>query len=316
MAKLIKSYQEPGGDAMSAQSVTAEPLSTEEISVRHSPASPNVGVVVEDIDVAKMTDAQALEVRGLFDRYSALLFRGQTLTDADQVAFSRHFGDLDHAPVMENGRTAVEGRPEIYVISNIAGADGKPIGSLGAGEAVWHTDMSYLPVPPYASSLYSIEIPPSGGSTWLCSMTAAYDALPDALKERVAGLRVKHDGTYNSGGYVRAGAVETDNPMEAAGTLHPAVITHPRTGRRALYLGRRRNAYVEGLSLDGSEALLDEIWSYATLPENCYCHNWAIGDLLMWDNRTTMHRRDPFDPSSRRLMHRTQVKSDAAPELI
>jgi len=277
------------------------------------PLTPRLGAEISGVNLANL-DAGALSVvQEAFDLHGGLLFRGQTLQPADLVAFSRHFGELDHAPVNENGRKAVEDFPEIYVVSNIKGPDGKPVGSLGAGEAVWHTDMSYVPNPPYASLLYAVEIPAEGGDTWLCSMAEAYDALPPALKARVEGLQIKHDGTYNSAGFLREGLVATDNPMESVGQIHPLVTLHPRTGRQSLYLGRRRNAYILGLSLAESEALLDEIWQYAALPENCYSHRWSVGDVLMWDNRATMHRRDPFDQDARRLMQRTQIKGQGMP---
>jgi taurine dioxygenase len=188
-----------------------------------------------------------------------------------------------------------------------------PIGSLGAGEAVWHTDMSYLENPPKASMLYALEVPPAGGDTHFCNMYRAYDSLPDALKQRASLLGLKHDATYNSGGYVRQGLAATDDPVSSAGVYHPLVRTHPETGRRALYLGRRRNAYLRGLPLAESEALLDELWSYATRDEtawhNQWRHQWQPGDVVLWDNRCTMHRRDSFDPSSRRILYRTQIKS-------
>jgi taurine dioxygenase len=184
------------------------------------------------------------------------------------------------------------------------------IGSLGAGEAVWHTDMSYLADPPKASVLYALEVPPLGGDTSFCSMCAAWDELPAGLQRRIQGLRVKHDGTYNSGGYTRQGVTPTDDPRTSPGTFHPLVSVHPETGRRGLYLGRRRNAYIEGMSLDDSDALLDDIWAQATRESLTWRHQWRRGDLVLWDNRCTMHRRDAFDPSARRVMHRTQIKSD------
>ena len=224
------------------------------------------------------------------------------------MAFSRRFGDLDEAPVQETGRRFVEGHPEIYVVSNVV-RDGVAIGSLGSGEAVWHTDMSYLPDPPKASVLYALEVPASGGDTSFCSMYAAWDELPGPLRRRVEGLRVKHDGTYNSGGYIRQGVTPTDDPRTSPGTLHPLVYVHPESGRQALYLGRRRNAYIDGFSLDDSNALLDEIWSLATRESLTWRHRWRAGDLVLWDNRCTMHRRDAFDPAARRVMHRTQIKA-------
>ena len=190
-----------------------------------------------------------------------------------------------------------------------------PIGSLGAGEATWHTDMSYLVDPPKASMLYALEVPPSGGDTYFSSMYAAYESLPDELKRRIEGLELKHDGTYNSGGYVRQGVNAVDDPVTSPGTYHPLVCRHPETRRRLLYLGRRRNAYIKGLSLADSEALLDQLWSYATRDEISWYNEWRVGDLVMWDNRCTMHRRDPFDASSRRVMHRTQIKGETRPSI-
>ena len=157
--------------------------------------------------------------------------------------------------------------PEIYIVSNVK-VNGEAIGSLGDGEAVWHTDMSYLEKPPKASMLYSLEIPDVGGNTSFCSMYAIYEALPAALKARIAGLKIKHDGTYNSGGYLRQGVTATDDPRTSPGALHPLVCKHPDSGRRMLYLGRRRNAYIDGLALAESEALLDELWSYVNRPSS------------------------------------------------
>jgi taurine dioxygenase len=202
--------------------------------------------------------------------------------------------------------------PEIYVVSNVI-ENGVAIGSLGAGEAVWHTDMSYLPAPPKASMLYALEIPPEGGDTSFCDMYAAFETLPADLRDRVEGRRVKHDGTYNSGGYVRQGVTPTVDPRLAPGMLHPLVCTHPGSGRRMLYLGRRRMAWIEGLDLAESEALLDAVWAHATQAAFCFTHRWRVGDLVLWDNRCTMHRRDPFDAAARRVMHRTQVAGAAPP---
>ena len=277
------------------------------------PIKPAVGAEIAGVDVARLADAEFAAIEEAWYRHSAILIRGQELTDDDLIAFSRRFGTLDQAPVNENGKTFVPGYPELYVVSNVIGPDGVPIGSLGAGEAQWHTDMSYLPQPPDASLLYALEVPPSGGDTWLCGMEAALAALPPRLRERIADLRIKHDGTYNSGGYLRKGLAATDDPTRSVGTPHPIVCEHPVTKRPVLYLGRRRNAYVMGLALEESEALLDELWRYAALPENCYAHQWRVGDLLMWDNRSTMHRRDPFDASQRRIMHRTQIKGRSTP---
>ncbi len=272
-----------------------------------------VGAEILGVDLAHVTDAQFAAIERAWIDRSALLFRGQHLEHDALLDFSRRFGELDPPPVNENGKKFVEGYPEIYVVSNIIGTDGTPIGSLGAGEAVWHTDMSYLPEPPDASLLYAVEIPPAGGDTWLCGMIAACASLPQALREAVAGRSIKHDGTYNSGGYLRSGLAESSDPVNSVGTPHPIICVHPPSGKHTLYLGRRRNAYVVDMPLDESEALLDELWAHAARPEHAYAHRWQIGDVLMWDNRTTMHRRDPFDSAARRLMYRTQIKGKATP---
>jgi taurine dioxygenase len=277
-----------------------------------TPTGAGLGAEIGGVDLRHLDDEAFAQIHAAWLDHGVLLVRDQKLTPADLIAFSRRLGDLDWAPVQETGRRFVEGMPELYVVSNVI-ENGEPIGSLGAGEAVWHTDMSYTEVPPKASALYAIEIPPSGGDTSFVDMYAVYGALPDALKQQIAGLRVKHDGTYNSGGYVRQGVVPSDDPRQAPGALHPLVYTHPETGRPALYLGRRRNAYVDGLDLPESEALLDELWTYVERPEFAWRHRWRPGDLVLWDNRCTMHRRDSFDAEARRILHRTQVKGESRP---
>jgi taurine dioxygenase len=287
-------------------------LAVSENAMGIAPISPGAtfGAEITGVDLRTISDADFAAIHQAWIDHQVLLFRGQALTDPDLIAFSRRFGDLDHAPVQENGQRIAGGLKELYVVSNVI-ENGVAIGSLGNGEAVWHTDMSYLPAPPKASLLYALEIPPTGGDTWFCDMYAAFEELPPALRDRALQLRVKHDGTYNSGGYVRQGVTPTDDPREAPGTLHPLVCTHPESGRRMLYLGRRRMAWLEGLDLAESDALLDEIWGYATAAS--FAHRWRVGDLVLWDNRCTMHRRDPFDAAARRIMHRTQVKGVAPP---
>jgi taurine dioxygenase len=291
---------------------TAAAAITDRIQV--VPTGAALAAEIRGVDLRRIDDGVFAAIHRPWLDHLVLLFRGQALDDDGLIAFSRRFGALDLAPIQENGRRFVDGYPEIYVVSNVI-ENGVAIGSLGAGEAVWHTDMSYLDDPPKASMLYAIEVPPAGGDTGFTNMYAAYEALPDALKRRVTGLRLKHDGTYNSGGYVREGIVATDDPVASPGTYHPVVCTHPETGRRCLYLGRRRNAYIEGLGLAESEALLDELWQHATRDELGWYNQWRAGDLVLWDNRCTMHRRDPFDAASRRIMHRTQMKGEARPSV-
>jgi len=277
-----------------------------------APSGGALAAEIRGLDLTCLAEQSFAAIHRAWLDHLVLLFRGQHLSDEDLIRFSRRLGELDWAPVQETGRRFVEGFPEIYVVSNVI-ENGVPIGSLGYGEAVWHTDMSYLADPPKASMLYAIEIPPSGGNTYFCNMYRTYELIPETLKRRVAGLTLKHDGTYNSGGYVRQGVTPADDPRTSPGAYHPMVCTHPETGRKMLYLGRRRNAYVGGLPLSESEALLDELWPYASRDEVSWDHKWHTGDLVLWDNRCTMHRRDAFDPDTRRILHRTQIKGETRP---
>jgi taurine dioxygenase len=184
--------------------------------VKVVPTGAALGAEIGGVDLRRVDAGVMLAVHRAWLTHQVLLFRGQRLDNDDLVAFSRLFGELDEAPVQESGRRFVEGHPEIYVVSNVV-EQGVPIGSLGSGEAVWHTDMSYLPLPPKASILYALEIPRLGGDTSFCNMTSAWDTLPPDLRARAAGRRVKHDGTYNSGGYLREGVTASDDPVNAPG---------------------------------------------------------------------------------------------------
>ncbi len=271
----------------------------------------SIGAEVREVELARATPGEINAIKQAWYRHDVLVFRKQKLTDDDLLVFSRHFGKLDPPPNQGAGKKSPPGYPDIYVVSNVLDAQGEPIGALGDGEAAWHTDMSYIAWPPDASMLYSLEIPVQGGDTCFCSMRAALKKMPRQLVERIRNLDIKHDGTYDSGGYLRKGLTAVDDPRRSPGTPHPIIIEHPESGEKALYLGRRRNAYIVGLELEESERLLDEIWSYAEAA--VYRHKWALGDLVLWDNRTTMHRRDAFDPKARRIMHRTQIKGSHAP---
>lgn len=271
----------------------------------------SVGAEVLGVDLARLNAATLAAIKSAWYRHDVLVFRNQHLSDDDLLAFSRHFGVLDAPPNQGAGRKSPPGYPEVYVVSNVRDSGGEPIGALGDGEALWHTDMSYAAHPPDASMLYSLEIPAAGGDTCFCSMKAALAGLPESLRERIRGMDLKHDGTYDSGGTLRKGMAASDDPRRSVGTPHPLVIEHPVSRDQALYLGRRRNAYIMGLELDESERLLDALW--AGVEAVVYRHRWALGDLVLWDNRTTMHRRDAFDPAARRVMHRTQIRGSGAP---
>jgi alpha-ketoglutarate-dependent taurine dioxygenase len=248
-----------------------------------------------------------------------LRFRGAPMSDAQHMAFTRQFGELEFNPAklieMKYGvETGQSGRkseipPEISVISNII-EDGNAIGGLGDGEAFWHTDSSFVDVPPAASLLRSIECPPpsAGGSTYFLNCYTAYDTLPESTKKRIDGMMMVHAATHSSGGKAHAGFESVADVSQVPGAHQPMVRTHPETGRKSLFLGRRINAYVLGLPVAESEELLDELWAHMVQGRFTWQEDWQVGDLIWWDNRCAMHRRDAFDPAARRLMHRTQLK--------
>jgi taurine dioxygenase len=237
-----------------------------------------------------------------------IVARGQRLSDPQLLAFSRQFGELDPPGPNPYGEPFNKEFPEINVISNVV-ANGKPIGNLGAGEAVWHADMTYIDVPPKAAVLYSLEVPHNGGgNTYFADMFAAYEALPAALKAAIEGKLAVHDASRNSAGMLRKGYKEVTDVRETVGARHPLVRADGMTGRKALFLGRRPNSYIEGMEVAASESLLDALWAHATEPRFSMCHEWQVGDLLMWNNLSVLHRRDPFDADARRVMHRTQIK--------
>jgi taurine dioxygenase len=271
-----------------------------------------LGAEVTAIDLAKpVSQADVDEIEAAWRERLVVLFHGQNLSDPQLIAFSKNFGELDPPGPNPYGEPFNKEHPELNVISNVK-ENGKPIGNLGDGEAVWHADMTYVDVPPKAALLHALEVPPpeAGGNTHFANMFAAYEALPLELKRAAEGKIAMHDASRNSAGMLRKGYSEVSDVRQTVGARHPLVRTDPKTGRRALFLGRRPNAYVLGLTVPESEALLDALWDHATQPRFAMCHEWRIGDLLMWNNLSVLHRRDPFDSKTRRVMHRSQIRGN------
>jgi len=269
-----------------------------------------LGAEVHGIDLAKPLPQGDIDVIAEAWRTRfVVVIHGQPLSDPQLLAFSRCFGELDPPGPNPYGEPFNKAYPEINVISNVV-ENGKPIGGLGDGEAVWHADMTYVDVPPRASVLHALEVPPDGGNTYFADMFAAYETLPDPLKKAAEGQVAVHDASRNSAGMLRKGYKEVTDLRETIGARHPLVRTDPDTGRKALFLGRRPNSYVVGMSVPASEALLDALWAHATQKRFTMCHVWRVGDVLMWNNLSVLHRRDAFDPTTRRVMHRTQIKGD------
>jgi taurine dioxygenase len=276
------------------------------ISVRNLDAS--LGAEVGGIDLSRpLARHDIATIEDAWRERLVVVFHGQDLSDPQLIAFSRYFGELDPPGPNPYGEPFLKQHPELNVISNVV-ENGKPIGNLGDGEAVWHADMTYVDVPPKAAMLHSLEVPPRGGNTYFANMFAAYETLPADLKQAAAGKIAVHDASTNSAGLLRKGYKQVTDVRDVVGARHPLVRTEPKSSRKALFLGRRPNSYVVGLSVPESEALLDALWAHATQPRFAMCHEWQVGDVLMWNNLSVLHRRDPFDPKARRVMHRSQIK--------
>ena len=287
-----------------------EALGLSGVKITVTPLSRALGAEIAGVDLSRpLDDATFDAIHAAWMAHLVVVFRDQRLTDEELERFSARLGALDRKPLYSGDVVDTTTSDYVLVISNVK-IDGKPIGDLGDSEAVWHMDMTYNELPPMAAALYALEVPASGGDTGFANLYRAYDTLPADLKARVQTLSVKHDATYNSAGLLRRGMTPTSDARASAGAIHPLVRTHPVTGRNALFLGRRNNAYVVGLELGESEQLLDRLWAHATAPQLTWHHQWRKGDLVLWDNRCVMHRRDAFDPAARRVMHRTQVKGD------
>lgn len=276
------------------------------------PTGAAVGAELLGLDLAQpLTEIDFELIKQAWLDHSVLLFRGQFLDDDALIRFSKNFGNLEMSPASADASAGGQANisPEIWIISNVV-EDGQPIGALGDKEADWHTDMSYVDEPPMASMLYSLEVPKVGGNTSFANMYKAFETLPTVLREAVLELSCHHDSSTTSVGETRAGFEGVWDVRDAPGATHPMVRAHPETGGLALYLGRRRNAYIPGLELEDSEDLLDELWAHCTKPEFTWTHRWREGDLVMWDNRCLIHRREAFSPRVRRVMHRTQISGD------
>ncbi|MPZ47692.1 MAG: TauD/TfdA family dioxygenase [Betaproteobacteria bacterium] len=266
-----------------------------------TPIQGAIGAEIECGDVRSL-DAEAIaEVCQAWLDHLVVLFRGCVLTDDDLLRVGRYFGALEPSPPTSVSQQAQRPDPYVSIISNVI-ENGVSLGALGNDEAIWHTDMSNIPVPPSASILTSLEVPTSGGGeTGFINMYRALETLPADLLSQIRGRTIYHDGGRNSAGVRRRHSISTS---------HPIIRTHPDTGRNALYLGRRRDSYIDGLPAAESDVLLDALWAH-TSAQPAWHHDWKVGDTIVWDNRCAIHHRNSFDASARRVMHRTQTLGTA-----
>jgi taurine dioxygenase len=279
------------------------------------PTDAILGAEIHGIDINQPIAGEDQTIlRDALAEHLVLLFRNQTVAVDAQIRFAQVFGDLGAIAdtLLGLGKRDYQGdeMPEcVSVVSNIR-QDGKNIGSLGDGECFWHTDSCFSETPPSASTLHSIEIPTEGGHTSFLDMVDALDTLPASLRRKVDGLSIRHSQVYDSTGAKRPAFDEVTDITQTPGPIHPIVRTIPKTGRQVLYLGRRLSAYIPGLPVEESEDLLDTLWAHTIRDNRVFSHHWRLGDLLVWDNRTTMHHREAFDPTQRRRLHKVQVAGE------
>jgi taurine dioxygenase len=261
-----------------------------------APTCGALGAEITGLDLRQPMPADTVgALRQAFLDHCLIYFRGQTLSEADQVRLTCYFGE----PAVHVRDQAERATQEIMMVSNVK-KDGKPIGALGSREIEFHSDLSYMPKPGTISMLYAVEIPAQGGATQWCNGYTAYDRLAAELKARLTGLRATHRHF-----------IPAQNP--ATITDHPIVCTHPETGRKTLFVSPYFCKSIVGMSDEEGQELLSALFEHETQSRFVWTHHWRVGDLVMWDNRATMHRRDPFPDTQRRIMKRTQIFNDTVP---
>ena len=262
------------------------------MSVTVRPFAAGLGADISGVDIREpLSTADRGAICAAWLANLVLRFRGRPMSDEQHMAFTCQFGELEFNPAALIAKqygveTQTAGRkreipPEISVVSNII-EDGKAIGGLGDGEAFWHTDSSFVDVPPAASLLRALEVPPpsAGGATSFLNCYTAYDTLPEETKKRIDGRTMIHAATHSSAGRAHKGFEQVDDVSRVPGARQPMVRTHPETGKKALFLGRRINAFVIGLPVAESEELLDELWTHTTQEKFTWTQQWEVGDLV------------------------------------
>jgi len=263
------------------------------------PLSAALGAEIIGVDLSEEIDDHTFaHIRDAWHRKLVILLRGQELSEQDQVRFAEKFGP----PAVIHTKQFVRNHPAVMLISNIR-EDGKPIGALPDGEMHFHTDQCHQERPAMASMLYALEVPSTGGNTLFANGYMAYETLPDGIKRRIEGRKALNAYDYDAAAMKRGTRLAEGVPSY----VHPVVRTHPATGRKALYVNRLMTVRIEGLPAQESDELLATLFDHQEQREFIYEHVWRAGDLLMWDNRCTLHARADFSPNERRLMRRVTI---------
>ena len=285
------------------------------MDIRVRPLHPHLGAAVTGVDLARPLPPEVFAaIEAAFNRHAVLVFPGQPLSDDQQIEFSRLFGPLETSPEYAGSKKSRLNRPEIADISNldpegrVMSAEDKRL-LFNRGNQLWHTDSSFKYVPARCSLLSAREIPPTGGETEFADMRAAYDALPEETKRRIDGLVVEHS-IFRSRSLI--GFSEFNEEIRRALPPVPQLLVrrHPGSGRKTLYLASHAS-HIVGWPVEEGRKLIEELTAFATEPRFVYQHRWTVGDLVLWDDRCTMHRGRPYDDTRhRRDMHRTTVSDE------
>ena len=272
-----------------------------------TPSGSALGAEVAGLDLRKPLPPSAVDaIAEAFHQHIVLLFRNQVLSAEALIAFGRRFGPLHATEGVAYGAKPTGTPPEIEIISNQP-EDAVPSGARPSDECTWHTDMSMYENPAAASIAYAVEVPAAIGRIRFANLYRAYETLPGELERAVRGRRSIHDAAYTAMGEVRGGYTEVIDRSEGPGARHPILRRHPETGRTALFLGRCGYGYIEGYNIPESNRLLETLWRHMTREEFIWTHEWANGDVVMWDNRCSTHMRTAFDPNLRRRLLRVTV---------
>ncbi len=274
------------------------------------PLAPNIGAEIRGVDLRQVLDQETIDaIRRAWLDHVVILIRDQHLRKDDQIRFSGQFGDIGELARPKNFRTSGhDDMPDgMMLISNVR-ENGEPIGALPDGEMMFHHDMLHAEIPHAATLLYAVEIPSHGGNTLFASGYAAYDTLPEEVRAPLEGRKAFHHYNYGS---VQKG--DGKGTPAFSDSVHPVFRTHSETGRKAIYVNRLMTEGIVDMPGDESGALLQRLFDHAERPEFVYEHVWCVGDLLMWDNRCSMHARTDFPAGERRLLWRTTIASDERP---
>jgi alpha-ketoglutarate-dependent 2,4-dichlorophenoxyacetate dioxygenase len=283
------------------------------MAIQVTPLHPTLGAEMRGVDLSKlvMPDVFA-EIEAAFNRYGILVFPGQPLRDEQQLAFSRLFGPIEVNPNYAGAKMRL--RPDVADISNLD-AEGRVLARddrrnlFNIGNQLWHTDSSFKSIPAKCSLLSARELPPSGGETEFADLRAAWDALPQLRKRELDGLVVEHS-IFCSRSQIGFADFNDEVYKQLPPVPQALVRHHPASGRTSLYLASHAS-HIIGWQVEAGRALIEELIAFSTQPQFVYQHRWTVGDLVIWDNRCTMHRGRPYDDTQRRVLHRTTVSDYA-----